>query len=118
MNTINNQYILIVVFVCCALIRKCRWLIDCGISLREGYPHSNEMAEDVEIARKWPLHWMVWNNDVAGLVLALKSARNVRDRLVLSIDILNSYFGYLVCDYSINSLKESSRINVGVHPCI
>lgn len=35
------------------------------------------MAEDTEIAKKWPLHWMVWNNDVAGLVAALKSVHSV-----------------------------------------
>ena len=50
------------------------------------------MAEDTEIERKWPLHWMVWNNDLAGLVLALKVARNVsRTVVVYCVDILQ-YF--------------------------
>ena len=35
------------------------------------------MAQDAEIIRKWPLHWMVWNNDVVALTSALKEARNV-----------------------------------------
>ena len=35
------------------------------------------MAQDAEISHKWPVHWMVWNNDVTGLTDALKEARNV-----------------------------------------
>lgn len=38
------------------------------------------MAQDAEIARKWPLHWMVWNNDIVALSGALKEARNVSNK--------------------------------------
>lgn len=35
------------------------------------------MAQDAQIAKEWPLHWMVWNNDVISLTSALKEVRNV-----------------------------------------
>ena len=39
------------------------------------------MAQDAKIARNWPLHWMVWNNDIIALNGALKEARNVSNKI-------------------------------------
>lgn len=46
-------------------------------------PRFVSMAQDTEIARRWPLHWMVWNNDVIALASALKDGRMVSNNLML-----------------------------------
>lgn len=44
-------------------------------------PEFIRMAQDAVIAREWPLHWMVWNNDVIALTSALKEVRSVSNEL-------------------------------------